>query len=175
MIWFIMGGAALLSVAWGVVLWRLSFRFASREKWIFAISYPLSTLLLGIITLQAAGVAKPLWSQWPVIERATIAGVAFDEGKAIYLWLRVGKAAEPIAYSLPWSERIAGNIATAYSEAADGQGIEVEILGGDPYGEFVAHPKPQPAMPPKDIVEGPVYLLPQQELPQPLPAPSTVH
>ena len=52
---------------------------------------------------------KPIEFEWfrRDVEQAQILGVSLDEGRAIYLWLRVDKDIEPRYYKLPWKQEVA--------------------------------------------------------------------
>lgn len=52
---------------------------------------------------------KPIEFEWfrKNVEQAQLLGVSLDEGRAIYLWLRVDKDIEPRYYVMPWRQTIA--------------------------------------------------------------------
>ena len=52
-------------------------------------------------------------------KHAMVLGVSLDEGKAIYLWLRVDGSTEPRYYRLPWQQRNAEKLQKAVEEAAE--------------------------------------------------------
>jgi hypothetical protein len=49
---------------------------------------------------------KPIAFEWfrRNVEQAQLLGVSLDEGRAIYLWLRVDKDIEPRYYVMPWRQ-----------------------------------------------------------------------
>jgi hypothetical protein len=64
---------------------------------------------------------KPMTHEWfnASAKQATVLGVSLDEGKAIYLWLRVDNSLEPRYYRLPWQQRNAEKLQKAVEEAAE--------------------------------------------------------
>jgi hypothetical protein len=52
---------------------------------------------------------KPIGFEWfrKDVEQAQVLGASLDEGRAIYLWLRVDKDIEPRYYVLPWRQQTA--------------------------------------------------------------------
>lgn len=52
---------------------------------------------------------KPIDFEWfrKDVEQAQVLGASLDEGRAIYLWLRVDKDIEPRYYVLPWRQQTA--------------------------------------------------------------------
>ena len=64
---------------------------------------------------------KPMTHEWfnASAKQALVLGVSLQEGKAIYLWLRVDDAFEPRYYRLPWQQRNAEKLQKAVEEAAE--------------------------------------------------------
>jgi len=64
---------------------------------------------------------KPMTHEWfnASAKQATVLGVSLDEGKAIYLWLRIDNSLEPRYYRLPWQQRNAEKLQKAVEEAAE--------------------------------------------------------
>jgi len=52
-------------------------------------------------------------------KQATVLGVSLDEGRAIYLWLRVDNSFEPRFYKLPWQQQNAEKLQTAIDRAIE--------------------------------------------------------
>lgn len=52
---------------------------------------------------------KPIEFEWfrKDVEQAQLLGVSLDEGRAIYMWLRIDKDIEPRYYKLPWKQQVA--------------------------------------------------------------------
>lgn len=64
---------------------------------------------------------KPMTHEWfnSSAKQAMVLGVSLEEGKAIYLWLRVDDALEPRYYRLPWQQRNAEKLQKAVEEAVE--------------------------------------------------------
>ena len=82
----------------------------------------ITTLFLPIVYAQVVevlGKPKPVSFEWYErnVERAALLGVSLEEGKAIYLWLRLDGSLEPRAYVVPWSLRLAEKLEDAVDEA----------------------------------------------------------
>lgn len=62
---------------------------------------------------------KPMSFEWfeRSADKAIVLGASFHEGEAIYIWLRLGGAAEPRSYRLPWRRRLAEELEEAIEEA----------------------------------------------------------
>jgi len=72
---------------------------------------------------------KPMTHEWfnATAKHAMVLGVSLDEGKAIYLWLRVDDSFEPRYYRLPWQQRNAEKLQKAIEEAAEEDDVGVRI------------------------------------------------
>ncbi len=68
---------------------------------------------------------KPMAHEWfkRHVDEAIVLGVSVDEGRAIYLWLRLDRTLEPRYYVLPWRPRLAEKLQNLIDEA-----IEKEAL-----------------------------------------------
>lgn len=62
---------------------------------------------------------KPMSFEWfnRDAERATILGVSFEEGSAIFLWLRLDDSSRPRFYSLPWRQDLAERLEEVVDDA----------------------------------------------------------
>jgi len=60
-------------------------------------------------------------------KQAMVLGMSLDEGRAIYLWLRVDGATEPRYYRLPWQQRNAEKLQKAIDEANEEDDVGVRI------------------------------------------------
>jgi len=62
---------------------------------------------------------KPMDFEWfhRDTEKAVVLGHSFEEGKAIYLWLRLDKDPEPRYYVLPWRQDLAERIQETTDDA----------------------------------------------------------
>ncbi|MGH6898425.1 MAG: hypothetical protein ACREJ5_18045 [Geminicoccaceae bacterium] len=80
------------------------------------------------------------------------------ENQGIYLWLQLPEIAEPRAYVLPWDRASAEQLQRALREAEQqGSGVQMRLPFepslDDREPKFYA--LPQPALPPKDLIEPP--------------------
>ena len=68
---------------------------------------------------------KPVTHEWfnSSAKQAMVLGVSLDEGKAIYLWLRLDGSREPRYYRMPWQVRNAQKLQSAVEQAIDEDGI----------------------------------------------------
>ena len=74
-----------------------------------------------------------------------ILSIAYDEPHYVYLW--GVQAGTPICVALPWSDEQAQEI-----RGQQQSGGQLEFtFGTGPESEGVVHPKPQEALPPKDV------------------------
>lgn len=62
---------------------------------------------------------KPMSFEWYYrnTDKAILLGTTLDEGKAIYLWLRLDGSLEPRNYKIPWNLRLAEKLEEAYEDA----------------------------------------------------------
>ena len=97
------------------------------------------------------GRPKPVETEWlrGALAEATVLGSQMQEGKAIYLWLALEGTAEPRAYALPWSEKIARQLHGARRSAeASGTRVRMRLPFQDSLDRrdrvFYAAPQPPP-------------------------------
>ncbi len=64
---------------------------------------------------------KPMSFEWfeRSTDTATVLGVSFYEGQAIYMWLRLDGAVEPRYYVLPWHQSLAEKLEDAVEDAIE--------------------------------------------------------
>jgi hypothetical protein len=64
---------------------------------------------------------KPVAHEWfkRDVAEATVLGVSVDEGKAIYLWLRLDQSPEPRSYVLPWHTQLAAELQKLLEDASE--------------------------------------------------------
>lgn len=74
------------------------------------------------------GRPKPVATEWlrGALAEATVLGSQMQEDKAIYLWLALEGTAEPRAYALPWSEKLARQLHGA-RRSAEASGTRVKM------------------------------------------------
>ena len=151
------GTAALLA---SIAIW------APRNTPIRVLALAAMTLFLPIIYVQFVGLlSKPKPVEWAWLERdvdrAEVLSVSFDEGKAIYMWLRLNGMIEPRFYSLPWRQQDAEDLEDAMEQASrtrssvivkdpfsrrsleERGGVTVEIIPP------ATQPRKQPVVPPR--------------------------
>lgn len=122
------GTAALLG---SIAIW------APRKTPIRALALTAMTLFLPIAYAQFIGLlAKPMPVSWAWIERdvdrAEVLSVSFDEGKHIYMWLRLNGMIEPRFYSLPWRQSDAEDLEDAMEQASKLRG---KVIVTDPFSK----------------------------------------
>lgn len=108
------GTAALLA---SIAIW------APRRTPIRTLALVAMTLFLPLAYIQFVELlSKPKPAAWAWIERdvdrAEILSVSFDEGKTIYLWLRLNGMIEPRFYSMPWRQQVAEDLEDAMTQSA---------------------------------------------------------
>jgi hypothetical protein len=113
-------------------------------------------LLIGSVyagSIDLLSLPKPVRLEWRSLAKAEVLGASIREGKAIYVWLRIGDSAEPRSYMLPWNSEVAQQLQDAMQTGqANGMGVEasrpfdVSIEPGEP--KF--YPRPQTPPPPKN-------------------------
>lgn len=77
---------------------------------------------------------KPISHEWwrRHVESATLLGTSLDEGRAIYVWLRLEGVSEPRYYVLPWRQALAERLQQATDDAIASNG-RIEIR--DPFAK----------------------------------------
>ncbi len=111
-------------------------------------------------TAELLGRPKPVGLEWwrDGGSSATLLGSRIEEGRAIYLWLLLDGEPEPRSYALPWSRSLAEALLQAERQAeANGTGVMVRRPFEPSLDdrEPMFHALPQPALPPKDVLEPP--------------------
>lgn len=86
--------------------------WAPRITRVRAAALAVATLLIPIGYIQAVELLsrpKPMSFEWfqRDVALAQVLGASFDEGRAIYLWLRIEHEIEPRYYVLPWRQEAA--------------------------------------------------------------------
>lgn len=102
---------------------------------------------------------KPVTLEWAHrhVSEAKLIGATMTEGQAIYLWLKMPEMAEPRAYQLPWSRKMAQQLQQAQRKAQKNRsGVRVRLPfeeSGD-RREKMFYAAPQKSLPPKLIPPG---------------------
>lgn len=107
------GIAALLA---SIAIW------APRKTPIRVLALGAMTLFIPVVYTQFVGLlSKPKPVEWEWfdrdVERAEVLSVSFDEGKTIYMWLRLEGFIAPRFYSFPWRQRDAEDLEDAMEQA----------------------------------------------------------
>jgi hypothetical protein len=95
--------------------------WAPRPTRIRAAAIVITTLFIPVIYIQLIEMLskpKPMSFEW--FEHgvdAVVLGTSFDEGKAIYVWLRVDGSTEPRYYKIPWNLKLAEKLEDAVDDA----------------------------------------------------------
>lgn len=116
-LYYVFAAAALVAGALAsIAIW------APRPARVRMLALLTTVLFLPLVYLQIVEVLskpKPVGFEW--YERgadgAEVLSVSFDEGRAIYLWLRLDGSSEPRAYVMPWNVRLAEKLEHAVDEA----------------------------------------------------------
>ncbi len=122
------GTAAILA---SIAIW------APRKTPIRAMALLAMTLFLPIAYAQFVELlSKPKPVAWAWVERdvdrAEVLSVSFDEGKRIYMWLRLNGMIEPRFYSLPWRQSDAEDLEDAMDQANKLRG---KVIVTDPFSK----------------------------------------
>jgi hypothetical protein len=120
--WVFAIAAAVAAVLAAIAIW------APRRTVVRVSALVVLTLFLPVIYLQSIELLskpKPMDFEWyhRDADGAQVLGVSLDEGRAIYLWLRLDGSKEPRAYSLPWNLAVAQRLEDAVDEAVRRGGI----------------------------------------------------
>ncbi|MCH8240927.1 MAG: hypothetical protein IIB62_12965 [Proteobacteria bacterium] len=107
------GTAALLA---SIAIW------APRKTPIRVLALVAMTAFMPLVYVQFVGLlSKPKPVAWAWLERdvdrAQVLSVSFDEGKKIYIWLRLNGMIAPRFYSLPWRQQFAEDLEEAMVQA----------------------------------------------------------
>lgn len=89
--------------------------WAPRRARVRFLALAVMTLFIPVVYVQFIGLlSRPKPISFALFERnvdrAEVLSVSFDEGKAIYLWLRLDGMIEPRFYSLPWRQKMAEDL-----------------------------------------------------------------
>lgn len=107
----------IAAVLCGIAIW------APRDTKVKVLALAVMTLFMPVVYVQFTGLLsrpKPAEFAWfeRGVDRAEVLSTSFDEGKAIYVWLRFDGMIEPRAYKLPWRQRVAEDLEDAMLQAA---------------------------------------------------------
>lgn len=160
-LFYIFAAATLIAaVLCSIAIW------SPRDTRIRVLALAIMTLFLPMAWVQFTSLLskpKPMAYTWfeRDVERSEVLSITFDEGKAIYLWLRHSGMREPRFYKLPWRQQVAEDLEDAVDQATrtrsaliitdpfskrsleERGGISVEIIPP------ATQPFKKPVMPPK--------------------------
>lgn len=96
--------------------------WAPRRTWVRFVAVAAVSLFLPLAYVQLIELLsrpKPMEYAWyeRAREKAIVLGVDFDEGQAIYLWLRLPEETAPRYYSIPWNPRFAEQLQDGLEDA----------------------------------------------------------
>lgn len=112
---------------------------------------------------------KPMAQEWANknVAEATVLGVSLDEGKAIYLWLRLDGALVPRYYMLPWQPNVAERLQKMVEEAIE-KGATIRIMNPFTHksfqdlGQLNMEIVPPPPLPHKRLPDVPQIFNPRE-------------
>jgi hypothetical protein len=116
-LYYVFAAAALVAGALAsIAIW------APRPARVRMLALGTAVLFLPLVYLQIIEVLskpKPVSFEWyeRQADAAQLISASIDEGRAIYLWLRLDGDPEPRAYVVPWNVRLAEKIEDAVEEA----------------------------------------------------------
>jgi hypothetical protein len=106
MIYLFVATIAVAAVLAALAIW------APRKPWVRLVALGVTILFIPLGYLQLVELLarpKPASFEWfrKNVEQAQVLGASLDEGRAIYLWLRIDKDVEPRYYVFPWQQQTA--------------------------------------------------------------------
>lgn len=108
---------AVAAILCSIAIW------APRHARVRFLALAVMTLFLPVVYIQFTGLlSRPKPIGFALFERtvdkAEVLSVSFDEGKAIYVWLRLDGMIEPRFYSLPWRQKMAEDLEDGMLQAS---------------------------------------------------------
>jgi hypothetical protein len=116
-LYYVFAAAALVAGAFAsIAIW------APRPTRVRMLALGTAVLFLPLVYLQILEVLskpKPVSFEWyqHQTDGVELVSTSFDEGRAIYLWLRLDGEAAPRSYVMPWNVRLAEKLEDAVEEA----------------------------------------------------------
>ncbi len=95
--------------------------WAPRPTRVRVVALAIAALFIPVVYAQSIEMLskpKPASFEWSerTAEIAELLGASFEEGRSIYLWLRIAGTSEPRSYVIPWSLKLAEKL----EDAVDG-------------------------------------------------------
>ncbi len=116
-LFYVFAGAGLVALALAsIAIW------APRPTRVRILAIVITVLFLPIVYAQFVEMLskpKPVSFEWyeQNADKAELLSVSLDEGREIYLWLRLDSSLEPRAYVVPWNLRLAERLEDAVDDA----------------------------------------------------------
>ncbi len=153
-IYYLFGAMLLLAgFLGGLAVW------APRRTWVRFTAVGLVAVMapLGYVQLvELLSKPKPMAFEWYERgrDKAIVLGIDFDEGKSIYLWLRLEGQTEPRYFVIPWSLPLAERLQEGLDDAVKKNAVLVITNpfikpGPDDWGDLNVQIKPPPVPPQK--------------------------
>lgn len=160
---------AFLVISFAMVLHAIlatrSWKAGGVQIGLYALFLPAAYLSLTMLL----GNAKPVWLEItaPRVDEAYVIGSQIEEGKGIYVYMRLPGDTAPMSYKLPWNKQQAEQLAKAQAEAGkNGTGVAIRLPFERTWDRL--EPKfyaiPQPALPPKDLQRQPPINVPHVDI-----------
>lgn len=137
--------AAVITAIGGFIIW-------GRRSWLTPVFLAAIYVIILIGGASALGLPKPYWLGLPSTQDVEVIAATWDEGHAIWVWVREPGASGPRAFALPWSEKQAGELHEKLEqEKKDGVQVRMKLpLGWSPDVPYMPYAAPQQPLPPKD-------------------------
>lgn len=106
LIYLFAAAVAVAAVLASIAIW------APRATWIRVTAVAVAALFMPLAYAELTGLLsrpKPMDFEWfeRNVDQAVVLSVSLQEGKAIYLWLRLDSSLEPRYYVMPWRKQLA--------------------------------------------------------------------
>lgn len=117
LIYYVFAAAiGIAAVLCSIAIW------APRDTRVRVLALAVMALFMPVIYVVFTGLLskpKPVAFAWleRSVDKAEVLGVSLDEGKAIYMWLRLSGSLEPRYYKLPWRQKVAEDLEDAMLQA----------------------------------------------------------
>jgi len=137
--------------------------WAPRRTWVRFVAVAAVSLFLPLAYVQLMELLsrpKPMEYAWyeRTRDKAMVLGVDFDEGRAIYLWLRLPEETAPRYYSIPWNPRFAEQLQDGLEDAVRRNSVLIitnpfSRQGPEDLGDLNVEiqPPPQPPLKPPQM------------------------
>ena len=116
-LFYVFAGATGIAAALATIaIW------APRPTRVRLIALVIATFFIPVVYVQSVEMLskpKPMSFEWYErnTDKAALLSISLDEGKAIYLWLRIDNSFEPRNYRIPWNLKLAEKLEDAVDDA----------------------------------------------------------